>query len=82
MKHQPHFESANKTKIPQTERIQGIIADLSRTVHLLDGDVAAEEERCRIYDLSHAEYPVLARTIAARSENLKATIALLEARLS
>jgi hypothetical protein len=82
MKHQPHFESARQTAKTEAERVRGMIADLSRTVHLLDCDVAAEEERCRIYDLSDAEYPMLARNIAARSENLKATIAALEARLT
>ena len=82
MKHQPHFENARQIATMEAERVRGIIADLSRTVHLLDCDVAAEEERCRIYDRSDAEYPMLARIIAARSENLKATIATLEARLT
>jgi hypothetical protein len=49
---------------------------------VLDCDVQTEEERSRIFDRSNARYPMLARTLAARRDNLKATIAALETRLS
>jgi len=56
--------------------------DLNRTVCLLDCDVAAEEERARISDRSNSAYPILARTLAARRDNLQGTIAALEQRLT
>jgi septation ring formation regulator EzrA len=59
-----------------------MIADLRRVVQVLDCDVQTEEERSRIFGRSNAHYPMLARTLAARRANLKATIAALEARLS
>jgi hypothetical protein len=82
MKHQPHFESVSKPAMTETDRIRAMIADLGRTVRILDSEVAIEEERCGISDRSDAQYPMLARTAAARSENLRATIAALEMRLT
>ena len=82
MEHRPHLESAGAIATAESGRIKAVIADLSRTVNMLDGDLAAEEERSRVYDLSNAEYPMLARIITARIENLRTTIATLEARAS
>ena len=59
-----------------------MIVDLDRTVQILDCDVAAEEERARVFDLSDSAYPILARTLAARRDNLRDTIAALERRLT
>jgi hypothetical protein len=59
-----------------------MIEDLRRVVQVLECDVSTEEERSRIRDRSDARYPILARQLAARRDNLKATIAALEARLS
>jgi hypothetical protein len=82
MKHQPHFESAT-TEADGTERqrLKTLIADLGRKVRILDSEVDFEEQRSGIVDQSDAQYSMLARTTAARSENLKVTIATLEARL-
>jgi hypothetical protein len=59
-----------------------MIADIDRTVRLLDCDIATEEERAGISDRSDAAYPVLARTLTTRRDNLKDTITALEGRLS
>jgi hypothetical protein len=59
-----------------------MIADINRVVKILDVDIAAEEERSQIFDQTNADYPMLARTIVARRENLKATIAVLETKLA
>jgi len=48
----------------------------------IDSDIAAEEEQAGVFDPSQAGYPILARTLAARRDNLKQTIAALERRLS
>jgi ABC-type transporter Mla subunit MlaD len=49
-------------------RIGAFIGDLDRRAQLLDHDIAA--------------YPVLATTLTARRDNLRATIAALERRLA
>jgi hypothetical protein len=58
-----------------------MLGDFDRTRQLLDGDIAAEEERARISDRSDAKYPILARTLIERRDNIKMTIAALEERL-
>ena len=80
MKHQRHFGSA----IPAREALQTktFIADISRIVRILDSDIAAEEEHARVYDRSQVKYPLLARTMATRRDNLVNTISALERRLA
>jgi hypothetical protein len=80
MIHKLHFGSAT----PAREALQTktLIADISRIVQILDSDIAAEEEHARVYDRSQVEYPMLARTMAARRGNLLNTITALEQRLS
>jgi hypothetical protein len=58
-----------------------LIADIGRIVQILDSDIAAEEEQAGIFDCSQPEYPKIARTLAARRDNLRSTIAELEKRL-
>jgi hypothetical protein len=82
MEHQPRLVSAAQIATTKAGLIVAVIADLSRTVSMLERHVAAEEERSRICDPYNAEYPMLARTTAARIENLRATIAALQARLA
>jgi hypothetical protein len=75
-----HFGSATPAREALQTRV--LISDIARIVQILDGDIAAEEEQARIFDPSQVEYPVLARTLAARRDNLMNTIAALERRLS
>jgi septation ring formation regulator EzrA len=82
MKHQPHFERANDVGLREAARIGILIADLERTVRILDCDVASEEQCTGVSDPTDAAYPMLARTLAARRDNLKETIAALEKRLA
>jgi hypothetical protein len=56
--------------------------DLNRTICILDRDIATEEERARVFDRSDAMYPILARTLAARRDNLKVTVNALDQRLA
>lgn len=58
-----------------------MIADLDRIVRILNSDIAAEEEQAQIFERSNPERPMLARMLAARRDNLAATIAALERRL-
>jgi hypothetical protein len=79
MKHQRHFGSTTPAREALQTRI--LIADIHRVVQILNGDITAEEEQARIFDRSQVEYPMLARTLAARRDNLMDTIAALEQRL-
>jgi hypothetical protein len=82
MKHQRHFERASDVAIREAAQISTMISDLDRLVRLLDCDITTEEERARISDRSDPAYPILARTLAARRNNLRYTIAALEQRLT
>jgi hypothetical protein len=81
MKHQRHFDTREALQ-RKAILIWRMIADIDRTVRLLDCDVTSEEERVGISDRSDAAYPILARTLAARRDNLRDTITALEQRLS
>ena len=82
MKHQRHFERASDVAIREAAQISTMISDLDRLVRLLDCDITTEEERARISDRSEPAYPILARTLAARRDNLRDTIDALEQRLT
>jgi hypothetical protein len=56
------------------------LADLARTVQLIESDIATEEARAGVFNRSDVKYPILARTLIERRDNLKATIAALEQR--
>ena len=62
--------------------ITTMISDLDRIVQLLDCDIAFEEERSRVSDRSDPAYPILARTLSVRRDNLKVTIGTLKERLA
>ncbi|HEY8671427.1 MAG TPA: hypothetical protein VIL63_11345 [Terriglobales bacterium] len=59
-----------------------MIADLDRIVQIIDSEITSQEEAARVFDHSQIEYPVLARALAARRDNLRQTIAALEQRLA
>jgi hypothetical protein len=80
MKHQRHFESSTASRQPAQTRL--LIADLDRIVQILNNDIATEEEHAGIFDRFHPEYPMLARALAARRDNLTDTIAALEQRVA
>ena len=57
--------------------IRTLIADLDRTMQVVECDIATEEQRAGIFDRANANYPVLAMALATRRDNLKVTIASL-----
>ena len=59
-------------------RIATLISNLSRTVDLLTGDIEREEERAEVRDVSDPTYPVLARNLRERRDNIRVTIGSLE----
>jgi septation ring formation regulator EzrA len=80
MKHQRHFESATASR--EALQVGELIADLDCILQILNSDIVAEEERAQVFKRSQPEYPMLARTLAARRDNLTDTIAALERRLA
>jgi hypothetical protein len=82
MKRQRHFERARGVASREVAQISTLISDLDRVIRALDCDIATEEERTQVSDPFHAAYPILAKTLAARRDNLKDTIAALERRLA
>jgi hypothetical protein len=71
-----------ETSLKEVAQIRSLIVSLSRSIDFLNWDIDAEEERTRLQDLSNPAYPILARTLRARRDNLSATIAALRARVS
>jgi hypothetical protein len=70
-----------ETSLKELAQIKTLITTLSRSVDLLSWDIDAEEERSRLRDLSDPAYPILARTLRARRDNLSTTIAALRDRV-
>jgi ABC-type transporter Mla subunit MlaD len=80
MKHPRHFERASAAR--EALQIGELIADLDRIVRILNSDIAAEEEQAQVFERTRQEYPIFARTLAARRDDLTGTIAALERRLA
>ena len=80
MKDQRHFGNATVSR--EAAQTRTLIADLDRIVQIIDGEITSQEEAARVFDHSQIEYPVLARALAARRDNLRQTIAALEQRLA
>ena len=73
-----HFENAQR----EATQISTMLSDLDRTIRLLECDIALHEANARVKDHAYFGYPIAARTMAARRDNLKTTVAVLEQRLS
>jgi hypothetical protein len=76
-----HFENVTRTATREATSIKTLIDDMRRVVSLLEDDFSVENERSRIRGYSEAECSILAKTLAERRDNLKATISTLEERL-
>jgi hypothetical protein len=62
-------------------RIETLIANLNRSVEILNVDIETEEERARVTDVSDPAYPIIARQLRARRDNLQTTITALQEHL-
>jgi phage shock protein A len=79
MTNQHLFDTARTTASRDAAQIATLLAKLNRTIARLSLDIEQEEERAQVRDLLDPAYPMLARTLAARRNNLRATVAALEA---
>jgi len=62
-------------------RIKKMIDDMRRVISSLDTEITLEEDRTRVHDQSHYTYPITAKSMRQRRDNLMLTIAALEAKL-
>jgi hypothetical protein len=62
-------------------RLQALIADLRWKIQLFNSDIADEEQRTGVFNVSSVAYPLVAKDLRERRDNLVATIATLEAQL-
>jgi hypothetical protein len=81
MRQQRHFGSPDLS-LREATQTKSLIADLDRIVQIIESDISLQEDQAQTSDCAHANYPLGARILAARRDNLKQTIALLERRLS
>jgi hypothetical protein len=81
MKHLRHFEIESRAEGRQMAQLSTLVANLDRTVAILSADIKAEVERVRVRDLADPAYPILARSLRARRQNLIATLESLRQRL-
>ena len=65
-----------------TMKLPALVADLHLQVRILDQGIHDEEQRTGIFDVANVAYPMLARTLRARRENLSATIGVLESHMA
>jgi hypothetical protein len=72
-------ETPRRTASVNGLQIATLIGNSSRSVELLTVDIEHEETQAGVRDLSDPTYPVLARSLRARRENIRVTIASLEA---
>ena len=72
------LETLRGTAAANRFQIATLIESLLRSVELLIVDIEHEEVRAGVRDLSAPTYPVLARSLTARTDNIRATIASLE----
>ncbi|GKQ50607.1 hypothetical protein [Bradyrhizobium sp. Ce-3] len=62
--------------------IRKMLSDLVLACQQIEADIATEEQRAGIYDRANPRYPILARSLHERHDNLKGTIATLENRVT
>jgi hypothetical protein len=79
MNHQAHFGSACSPR--EAAQTTALITDLNRIVQSLTAEIAEEERKSGISDSTLSEYPMIARAMMNRRNNLQRTIAALEQRL-
>ena len=82
VKRQRRFGTEVEATSIAAAQIKTLIDSLSRCQQSLDCDIATEEERTRCSDDSDPAYSVFARSLIPRRDNVAATIAILQARLS
>ena len=71
-------ETLRGTAATNKLQIVTLIGELSQSVDILTAEIQHEEARAGINNLANPAYPVLARSLRKRRENIGATIASLQ----
>jgi hypothetical protein len=71
-------ETLRRTAATNRVQIATLIGDLWRSVEVLSDDTEYEELRAGVHNVADPAYPVLARSLRTRRENIGTTIAMLE----
>ena len=82
VKRQRRFGTEVEAASIAAAQIRTLIESLSRCQQMLDCDIATEEQHTRCSDDSDPAYSVFARSLIPRRDNVAATIAILQERLS
>ena len=62
-------------------QIEGMIAEFERMATDLEREIKVEQDRAGIHDPTHFAYPTYAKAAIQRRDNLRASVAALEAKL-
>jgi flagellar FliJ protein len=73
------FEASEKRQ--KVVDIEMMIADFRRMAEDLDHQIKVEQEACGIHDVNHFAYPTYAKAAMQRRDNLRSSVAGLEAKL-
>ena len=74
------MQSTSRFEATASLQLHALISDLHWRIQMLDGDIAEEERNAGNADPSSPTYSTLAQALRARRDNLRTSIALLEAR--
>ena len=72
-----HFQSP----FQGMSRIETLIANLNQSVDILNVDIETEVARAKVTGISDPGYPIIARQLRARRDNLQMTITALQEHL-
>lgn len=75
------MQTTSRFEATPSMQLHALISDLQWRVQMLEADIAEEERSARNADPGSPTYSMLALTLHARRDNLRTSIALLEARV-
>lgn len=76
------MQSTSRFEATASLRLHALISDLHWRVQMLESDIADEERNAGNADPASPTYSMLALNLRARRDNLRTSIALLEARVA
>ena len=79
MAKQHRFETVRDKAPRDTTQVEKLIGRLARTAEIMESDIRHEEQLASVSDPRDPAYPMIARTLKARRDNLMASIVFLQA---
>jgi hypothetical protein len=76
------MQSTSRFEPTASLQLHALISDLRWRIQMLEADIAEEERNTGNADPGSSTYSMLALTLRARRDNLRTSIALLEARVA